>query len=119
MNDNEQYQNFFPLMSWTPGIGSPMLQNTAGFPAGITGGLPIDSNVLASFGPDPFQIGGASFAQTAEPAAASPEADTKFQKSARKFGFYMIGVTLLLLGLAYFLWQPTKKAVLTVADAAV
>jgi hypothetical protein len=113
------YEDMFPLMSNLPGIGSPTIQNLAGFPSGLSGNVLPIQNASARFGPDPFFVPILSpVARAVEQAqqsqsnvAAAVEAPFNFFQTqagqiTKRIGWSIFAYGLVLIGVAALLWRP-------------
>lgn len=117
------YTEYFPLMSNLPGIGSPIIQNIAGFPSGISGNVLPEQNAMARYGPSGFYVPilspvarAVEQAETSSNVQAAVEAPFNFFQTAAgeivKRGLWsFFGYSLVIVGVVYLLWGPAKKGV--------
>lgn len=111
-----------PIGSYIGG-GNPIFQNTAGFPSGVSGSVPIESNIIATAGPDPIDLsswpwtGQVTEKPGAEQNTIQTGRGTVLGDQVKKLGAYTLGIMLLAVGLIYLLWSPAKKVITETAEA--
>lgn len=144
MPSQDLYNAFLPPMSYIRGSGSPIIQNTAGFPSGLSGNVSYENNQLAGIGPDPMYIPFVSdIVRTVNNAEAQAGGslglpgqtggslgplplpddfslfDTRAGKEIKRFMWSVFAYGLIILGLVFILWSPGKKLAKTAADIVV